>query len=430
VLSWDSAASNYPSATVKTNFAAAAAGNLQAGTLPVTTLTYKTTATLLSMQNFTSFDGSPATIQTWEIRSTGSLTNSPKATVEVVAVVETPKIPAYSYAAFATDTACGALTFGGNATTNSYDPNVMDPANPAKPKIDDESADVGTNGNLAISGHVDVFGNLYSPRAGVGACTEGNVTALTESGGATVHGDSGNDIPIQLPKAISFPTPVVPAFSATPAVELTNGGVAATTCLALGLVVGVNCNVAGDTITLNGNGTELHLPEVTLKANMKLVLVAGGPPASKYDFNSLTLDGQATVGISATSPAEGVVVNIVGKDNTGADITSKPVLDLQGGGFVAVTGCATCSVYDASMLQFIYGGSGTVKMAGNSAAAAVLYAPNADATLVGTNDLYGSIIAKRLTLPGTADIHYDRELQKEFFIAGQPMLGTFTWRRF
>ncbi len=45
---------------------------------------------------------------------------------------------------------------------------------------------MGTNGNLSISGNVDIYGNLYTPRTGVGTCEEGAVTALTETGHADV----------------------------------------------------------------------------------------------------------------------------------------------------------------------------------------------------------------------------------------------------
>ena len=36
----------------------------------------------------------------------------------------------------------------------------------------DTGGDVGTNGNLSITGHADVGGKLYTPRTGVGACTK------------------------------------------------------------------------------------------------------------------------------------------------------------------------------------------------------------------------------------------------------------------
>ena len=108
-----------------------------------------------------------------------------------------------------------------------------------------------------------------------------------------------------------------------------------------------------------------------------------------------------------------------------------------GGSFAAVnscTGCAalcaTCSVYDASMLQFVYGGTGEVKMKGNSAAAATFYAPNAAIEFGGTSDLYGSVLGNRINETGSGNIHYDRRLARDFWVAGHPMVGTFSWKRY
>jgi len=39
-------------------------------------------------------------------------------------------------------------------------------------------------------------------------------------------------------------------------------------------------------------------------------------------------------------------------------------------------------------------------------------------------------LAKSIDVSGNANIHYDRNLASEFFVTGQPMVGTFTWNRF
>jgi pyridoxal/pyridoxine/pyridoxamine kinase len=87
--------------------------------------------------------------------------------------------------------------------------------------------------------------------------------------------------------------------------------------------------------------------------------------------------------------------------------------------------------YDASALQIVYGGTGTVYMdGGNNQSAATIYAPNANFILKGTQDLYGSILAKTILNEGDARIHYDRRLNKDFYVAGHPMAGTFSWKRY
>jgi hypothetical protein len=86
--------------------------------------------------------------------------------------------------------------------------------------------------------------------------------------------------------------------------------------------------------------------------------------------------------------------------------------------------------YDASALQIVYGGTAEpIMRGGNAQSAATIYAPNAAFKLQGTQDFFGSILARTVENSGTPRIHYDRRLQRQFWIAGQPMMGTFTWQR-
>jgi hypothetical protein len=421
VLSWDPAQSNYPVDSVKTDFANVAQGNLSAGTA---TLHYAATATLVMMQAFPSYGGGADVVQTWEVTSDGSFTGTRTATVEVSAIVERPKVPASTYGAFAQDSTCGALTFGGNVTINSYDSTNL--SGSSVPSMSTSGGDVGTNGNLDISGSVNVEGNLYSPRSGVGTCEEGAVTALTEDSHAMVSGSV-----MQLPATVTYPTPTIPSPS-----PLTTATISTTTgaCALLGLASG--CSTNGHDIILDaGPGGTFSLPSVSLSGQTNIVLVAYSAPVAQYNFNSLSIASQSTISAKATSSTQGVLVNIVGKNPDSTDIAI-PV-DMTGGSFDAVnacTGCSglcsTCSVYDASILQFLYGGTGEIKMKGNSGAAATFYAPNAYVDYGGTSDLYGSILANRIDETGTGNIHYDRRLQRDFWVAGHPMASTFNWKRF
>ena len=436
VLSWDPTKSNYPVAAVKTAFAAAAGGNLTAGNQ---NLSYKTTATLLTMQEFDSFDGTPSTIQTWSLVADGGLLNSTKVTVEVSALFETPKLPAYSMAAFATDNNCGALQLNGNVGTDSYNSFALSGA--TTPPQDKFDGDVGTNGNMTVSGgSASIFGNLYTPRIGVGSCTAGNITALTETGAVLKNQDGSDKNPqeaVHLPKAVKFPTPTTPPASSLPAVDLKNAADFLAACGNLGYTVGdLNCIPDGvnKTVTLkappccDASGSPKSMPSVTIESSGKLILVGNGPPAQRFDFNSIIEGGSGSVGAQVTSPTQGVLINIVGSDSSG---TIDPPLDLQGGAGVAPTaGCATCSAFDATILQFVYSGTGTIKMAGSSTSAASYYAPNAHGDLKGGSDLYGAIVTKTLTETGNMGLHYDRRLQQDFWISGMPMTGTFSWKRF
>ncbi len=423
--------SNYPVDAVKTAFSAAGQGTLAAGS---GTLTYRSYARLIALQVFEAYGGGGQGVtETWEIIADGGLSSSPNATVQILALIETPKVPASSYGAFGTDNTCGALTFGGNVTINSYDSTGMTGA--TAPTTTSTGGDVGTNGNLTISGSVDVGGNLYTPRTGVGTCTNGSDGAgyaLTESGHAEVAGSI-----VQLPAEVTYPEPTLPGPSLLPDVSLSSGGTSATTCALLGLTPGTSaevsagtaqCNVTGSTITINSNGLSLPtLPSISLSSSVNLVLTASSP-AAQYNFNSISLTGGSTVGVSATSSDQGVLVGIVGQNLDGSNIPTP--LQLEGTSQTGLTGCATCSAYDASLLQFLYGGTGEIKMTGNTAMVATVYAPNALFTLGGNGDVYGSILAARVNETGTGDIHYDRRLQHDFYVVGHPMVGTFTWQRY
>ncbi|MCU1385089.1 MAG: hypothetical protein JWL71_3786 [Acidobacteria bacterium] len=424
-------ASNYPVAAVQTAYNAAGQGTLTAGNV---TLTYGSYARLVGLQTFESYGGGSGVTETWEIVADGGLTGSPNATVEILALIETPKVPASSYGAFGTDTTCGALGFGGSVTVNSYDSSLLTGATApsAANGMTNAGGDVGTNGNLTITGSADVGGKLYTPRTGVGACTNGAngaIDGLTEGGSATVTGGM-----VKLPAAVTYPSPTLPSQSVLPAVSLSSGGTSATTCALLGLVPGTSaevtagtaqCNVTGSTITIKGSG--LVLPSVSLSSHIDIRLVANSPSA-QYNFNSISLAGGSTIGVTATTSTQGVTLGIIGKDNAGAAIAT-PV-DFTGGSQTAVSGCATCSNYDASMLQLIYAGTGQIKIGGTADTVMTVYAPNALFTLSGNGAVYGSLLAKRVNDTGNASIHYDRRLLHDYWVVGHPMVGTFTWQRY
>jgi hypothetical protein len=85
---------------------------------------------------------------------------------------------------------------------------------------------------------------------------------------------------------------------------------------------------------------------------------------------------------------------------------------------------ATGITHDASSFQIVYGGSANLSMkGGNAQSAATVYAPNASFTMTGTQDFFGSILAKTITNGGNASIHYDRRLGRDFWVVGHPMMA-------
>jgi Tfp pilus assembly protein PilX len=380
VLSADATkAWNYPIPAVQAAFLAVVAGNLPAGN---TTVTYAPYATLVSMQQIDVYGGGVQTIQTWQLTSTGTITTGKTAQVEVSATLETPKFPAQMYAAFGTNPGCGTLNFHGNQTqTDSYDSQALVGGNPV---ISNSGGNVGTNGNLTEGGGADIYGTLSSPRVGVGACSAGNVNALSSSGGATINGDNPpqpGDI-IQLPQAVVMPPPTVPAGVPTTA--------------------------------YNGNGQTLlngaSVGDVTINANSTLTLGAPGV-VSTININSIKINGNANLVILGT-----VILNVVGTGQaTPIDFTG---------------GSVSNSSFDPTTFQVMYAGAGAVKLNGGAHTTAMVYSPNAAVSLNGGGDFYGSVVGATVDDLGGARLHYDRRLSGEFFVVGNAMMSSFTWKKY
>ena len=371
-------ASNYPVAAKQAAFLAAVQGTLSAGN---TTVAYAPYATLISMQQIDIYGGGVQTIQTWQITATGSITAGKTAQVEVSAILETPKFPAHLYGAFGTAATCGALQFGGNTQSNSYDSTAALVA--GKPVISNSGGNVGTNGNMTESGSADIFGTLSSPRVGIGACSNGNVDAYSSSGGATINGHApplAGDV-IQLPQAISLPTPTVPVGVPT---NLVNGNGQ----VYQGLTPLGNVKCTGGTMTLGAVGAHRTI-----------------------NMNSLTLTGNCTLNILGT-----VVLNIVGAGETMPFETAGASISNQS------------ATFDPSTFQVLYAGTQAIRLTGDSKAIGMIYAPNAAITVTGNNDFYGSVVGATIATTGSSQIHYDRRLSSKFFTFGNPMMSAFNWK--
>ena len=418
VLSTDDAEANYPVAAVQAAFKAAAAGTLAAGN---TDVSYNARAELVTMQEFTSFAGTERVVQTWRITGIGGLSGAREATVEVEALIESPKVPANNYAAFAIANTCGALYFHGNPETDSYDSAVGgDPDD----SIEASGGDVGTNGNLLIEGSASVQGNLYTPRTGVGDCDEGAVTALSGDV-ADVTGSV-----VQLPGAVRFPTPELPPDLPRNLVTL-DAANAATACAALLAAVtdpAVTCTRTGTTFTLDGGGAlseEVLLPSISVASGYKLEFV-GRSPSQVFNVNSIAGSGELEV--KADTGDEGIVLKVAGLE---ADNVTEMATPIDFSTMSWKQNKADGKNFDASMFQLVYAGTQTLSMdGGNSQSAMSIYAPNAHFDFQGTQDLFGSITAKTIEAHGNPKIHYDRSLAGKNWIAGQPMIGTFSWKRY
>src|SRR5678816_4819418 len=91
-----------------------------------TAVQYAASATLLSTRVVNDYGASTQTvIQTWRIDAEGTVVGSRPATVEVSAILERNVIMVSMFGLFATGQTCGALSFGGSVSTDSYDSTAM-----------------------------------------------------------------------------------------------------------------------------------------------------------------------------------------------------------------------------------------------------------------------------------------------------------------
>lgn len=414
VLAPVAANSNHPDSAIKTAYAALfSSSNATLSLGSGATVTYTATATLLSMRQVALYGASPAIIQNWRITATGSVPGTLPATVEVVALLERDSVAAETYAIFATGTGCGAINMLGNVHTDSYNSTAITLSS-GVPVTDSSGGSVGTNGNLSITGQVSVNGNLDTPRTGVGACTNGAVTALTETGSATVSGDT-----IQLPQAKTYPTPTAPSPT-PPTTSLAINSSA--TCSTFGLTLPAMCSgtaASGFTLTMNGV-SPTNWGNVSMGGGTNVTILGGTNANVTLNVNSWTLAGNSNVTLG---PGTNVTLNVAG-----AGITSpSTVIDFTGGSLTNGTGT---SAFDPSKFQIIYAGTGDIKVGGTADTAATIYAPNAFVDMHGSAGFYGSVLSNTFKDNGGASVHYDRALQTKYFTLGQHVMSSFSWQKY
>lgn len=386
-------AANYPVTAVQTAFAAAAQGTLPAGQASVA---YTASATLLSMREVTPYGaGATTVVQTWRLTARGIIAGARSGQVEVSAILERQVVAAHTYAAFATNSGCGALDFSGGVRTDSYDSSNMTLSG-GEPVTQSTHGHVGTNGNLTESGNSIVNGSLSTPRSGVGNCRNGAVTALTQNGNAQVTGGI-----VALPQAVTYPPPDLPnplPPTSTQNVVSTSG------CAALALTAGA-CTGGAGTLTINPNGAIVPMGNLRLTGGSRLTLHAG-----TYNVNSIHLSGGATLTIGSGP----VILNVAGQSD------STPI-DFSGG-------AATNASFDPSQFRILYAGTGTMRLTGGTTTTAIVYAPLAQSAIAGGADFYGSVLSASVVLSGGARIHYDRRLSRDFYTTGPQMMSSFTWK--
>jgi hypothetical protein len=377
------------------------------------------------MQSFISYPAStPAVVQKWEITSDGTINTVRNAQVRVTAILEQQKSVTFAYAAFATATGCGALSFGGGGSTDSYNSSALATSGGiATPPstFNTYGGNVGTNGNLSESGSkTTINGSLSTPRQGTGSCSTSTVTALSTNGNASVTQGL-----LELSQNVVYPQP--PAPNPAPpntAMTVANNSPDCTgfpaQCSTLPASKPTDMYItAGST-----SATATELGALTIKGNLHFVPPAGTAAGSPVyiDAYSLTANGNPNIYID---PIAGTGVNGIPAQY------AQIVLNVAAAGTIDLTGSTLSNpTLVPADFQILYGGTNQVTLNGGSQAAELLYAPNANFKLNGGGSLYGSVIANQVTDLGGGAIHYDLNLKTQFFTPGPFMLSAFNWQKF
>jgi len=390
------AASNYPTGAVQTAFNTALLNKAVPGM--GVNVSYGVTATLLSMQQATFLGGSSAPMQTWLIRSRGSIAGS-EGQVELVTTIERTGTPVFKYAVFGTSAACDSVTFGGGGGSDSYDSS----GTYAATKLT-SGGDLGSNGNIGLGGGggttltKQIYGTLNTPMTGTGNCSVGAPDALSIGSGWTIGTLN------QLAAPVTYTTISTATGALAPAVQNIRNN--------CNTITGCSCYPGGGWACTN-SGPYMLAPGAYADASLgggKTVHLSAGT----YNFNSFSLNGTIIID-------SGPVVLKAATTGIGAGVCC--AVDFSGGTVVNSSGIP-------SNFQIIYGGTALIKMTGGSGASQVIYAPNSDVSIGGGGEVFGAIIGKTVANGGGSAIHYDRQLTSGLVSGGTYHATNFTWNRY
>src|SRR5262245_1088192 len=140
----------------------------------------------------------------------------------------------------------------------------------------------------------------------------------------------------------------------------------------------------------------------------------------------LTLSVSKEFSLSGNS---NLAINTTTKLNVVNDASGNTPVDFTGG-------TVSNPSYSPTRFLIIYGGTKDLKLAGGSAFASVVYAPNAPIQLTGGSGFYGEVVGKTINNSGGTTIYYDRNLSNSGlftavqYMPGNPMMSAFSWKTF
>jgi hypothetical protein len=307
----------------------------------------------------------------------------------------------------------------------------------SSPTLSNTGGNIGSYGNISISGGAYILGNVYSPFYNTGTTgtygisggpypgLNGSVACSTATGGtewAVNEDNSGSGVgctsqsasscsqkTYAMPSpAPSYPTPILPTVTA-----VTTAFTSSSTGSYYGLLGGGSgggngsgssgCGVvvapSGGTVAPSGNtnaGTSFTSPanfgNVDIGSCAVVTLQAG-----VYNMNSLTIANGATVILPTTG---NVVINIL---TANGDSSVSTALNINGG-TVANNGG------NPAALTIAYAGTKPVDVDAGANMFATIYAPNAPLEVSGNAGLYGAVVSNTATFSGSGHVIYDSSL--------------------
>lgn len=481
-LSYPSSSSNYydPTGNVATNFAAVASGTVSG----ITGASYKTTATLLRMPIATttvSWLSGPAP-QTWQITSTGTVQGVTTSTVQVVETFDRLTSPVFTNGLETTSNACGSITFlNSGSYTDSYNSNNGPYSTTTNSQA--SGGNIGTNGNVYLGSGVTVKGTITaentivatSNQAGTSPnppCLNGVTNKTGHTATSTPPFDLGtykepSTFVAKLPWGCTAQPCYPPAISVTQPNITTAQNINSQCASMTGCSTGTSVNVY-DGNGSNNPGSTISAKVFTLAPGSYGNLVIGNTSsnpadvtvvhvsAGTYNINSIDMGNSDAQVVVDSGP---VVFNMVGNCSSGcptesglpSGYSSTEIVHISGAG--GLNACApsggtgtvanpgsygnvTCGTAKTPFsgipanMQFVYGGTSTVRLGGMPFAAAI-YAPASGYYTPGAPvGLYGSVIASQFNDSSGSPWHYDNALGATGMkVGGYKSLG-FSWTKF
>ena len=275
------------------------------------------------------------------------------------------------------------ITFSTNTVVSSWD---SDPDNnPATPAV----------GYSAAVNTANAFVGTISTANGAINTGAGDIYGRIGTGGGTVTHDSGailstsptgtgwNTGLVNVPFVSNLDTPVAPAQPAT------------VNTISASISTGTSLPRVGDSAAADGK---------------YYYSFAAGAGISLTGSNQLTVSDKVVLYLQ--SHASTTAVSIGG--NARIQVASGGNLTIYTDGNIAIGGNGMANANASAASSLIYGtnaGSGqTITMTGNATTIAAINAPNADFSITGNGELWGSVIARNITLNGNAAFRYDEAL--------------------